>query len=106
LWGLNVDFWGKNEGGEVNLQQSGRIGKAKTSEPFDKLRTRTFENVRKLYENVRKLSENIQKLIRNVQKNLTIFFVLRDAHIVCSQRNFLDAAFAESLATDQRGYVQ
>jgi len=33
FWGFfqgDVDFWGKNEGGGVKLQQLGRIGKKKT----------------------------------------------------------------------------
>ncbi len=52
--GWDVDFWGKNEGRGVKLQQLGGIGKKKT-----------FKNVQKRSKNVQKYSktfENIQKV--------------------------------------------
>ena len=45
-FGAHVDFWGKNGGGGVKLQQLGRIGRIKTFKNVQK-RLKTFENIQK-----------------------------------------------------------
>ncbi len=75
--GWDVDFWGKNEGGGVKLQQLGRIGKKKTFKNVRK-RSKIFKNIQK-HSNFEwkrsKIFENIQKCVRSFeQKFITFLF--------------------------------